>query len=528
MRPANRKGKGQHFVVTLTAATTTRDIPRGLAKHRSQLAACTLESDRLRERLARTKFSDVTRAQVQALMDAYRAEGHEPATLQNERAVIRGLFNHAANIWNWSEPTKNPAVDLELPPVNNERDRVMSADEQLRLDTAIQDCRNALIGPTLTLLTESAMRSSEPIVYARWCDVDWDEKLLKLTDSKNDKRDVPLSPKAIQALEELWRLNPGEPQDAIVRISYESLKAAWGRACDRAGVDGLRLQDLRHTAATRMALKTGNVFLVQRLTGHKTLSQVARYVNVKAADVVAVMHAPEPASVAPKAPLQFVERVGEPSPGAGEGQRRGDWVSGGVGAEVVDRMPRRERGVVERTFLKSRRTSASQTDPQIDAGLTMLAAKRTGQAGVVRPRRARSMCDVPQQVLRPSLHSGAPGLLRAKRTGHPCRDGGFCPVDELAHPHWRGERALLDHAFDGASGNVEASDEVGLLEENGCSGERHAVACRTEWVKLCVARSFIPAGRRAEVLVIGCQSMTSTPIRFAIAPGGLFRVSGVS
>ena len=42
-----------------------------------------------------------------------------------------------------------------------------------------------------------------------------------------------------------------------------------------------------------MALKTANIFLVQALTGHKTLQMVERYVNVKAADAVKVLHAPD-------------------------------------------------------------------------------------------------------------------------------------------------------------------------------------------------------------------------------------------
>jgi integrase len=35
-------------------------------------------------------------------------------------------------------------------------------------------------------------------------------------------------------------------------------------------IKNLTLHDNRRTAATRMALKTGNAFLVQALTGHKT------------------------------------------------------------------------------------------------------------------------------------------------------------------------------------------------------------------------------------------------------------------
>ena len=47
-------------------------------------------------------------------------------------------------------------------------------------------------------------------------------------------------------------------------------------ACERAGIKDLKIHDLRHTAATRMALKTGNVFLVKALTGHKTMEMLNR------------------------------------------------------------------------------------------------------------------------------------------------------------------------------------------------------------------------------------------------------------
>ena len=140
------------------------------------------------------------------------------------------------------------------------------------------------------------MRASEPLERARWGDVDWDNKVLHLRDAKAGKRDVPLSPVAIEVLKGLRGDAESNPKERIVRISYEALKAPWERACQRAGIENLHLHDLRHTAATRMALRIGNMYLVKALTGHKTDSQVARYVNVKASDVVAVMHADAPST----------------------------------------------------------------------------------------------------------------------------------------------------------------------------------------------------------------------------------------
>lgn len=306
--------RGQLFDVTLGEAVPERRVPRSLATHRRALAQQTREADRLQGVIARMRMADLQPYHVQAFLSALRAAGRSPATLQLERSVLRVLFNHAKNVWRWAEPALNPAVGIRLPAVNNQRDRVMSAEEEQRLDEAIAECRNGLVGPAITLLTETAMRSSEPLQRATWSDIDWERKLIRLKDSKSDQRDVPLSPRALEALRALKALSPCGPSDPVVAITYEALKAAWRRACERAGVSELKLHDLRHTSATRMALRTGNVFLVKALTGHKTMSQVERYVNVKADDVVRVMHAESPdapaVALSPPTPVAATDASG--------------------------------------------------------------------------------------------------------------------------------------------------------------------------------------------------------------------------
>ncbi|MDN3918737.1 tyrosine-type recombinase/integrase [Roseateles violae] len=280
------EGKGPLFLVELEPALPQRDIPKGLGKHRGKLACATAKSDTQRALIARMPMADVRRHHMQDLVDALRADARSASTTHLERAFVRTLFYYANEVWNWNEPSENPATGLRMPELRNERDRVMSMEEQQRLDEAIQDCRNKLVGPTLALLRATAMRASEPLEHARWRDVDWQRKVLTLTDGKTGKRDVPLLPEALEALKELQALGPCEPDDKLVCVSYEALKAAWQRACTRAGIDDLRVHDLRHTAATRLALESGNVFLVKALTGHKDDKMVQRYVNVKADDVV--------------------------------------------------------------------------------------------------------------------------------------------------------------------------------------------------------------------------------------------------
>ena len=61
---------------------------------------------------------------------------------------------------------------------------------------------------------------------------------------------------------------------------YADIKTAWQSALLRAGISGLRFQDLRHTAATRMIKKGARITAVQKLLGHADLSTTSRYLHV--------------------------------------------------------------------------------------------------------------------------------------------------------------------------------------------------------------------------------------------------------
>jgi integrase len=300
----DEKPPAVYFTVTLEPFTGERVIPNGLHAHRRAQMTKIANARKHRAVLARTKMTAIHRANIQAYMDALRDEGASPATMRLEQALWRRLFYYAFSVWAWASLKENPATLLTMPAVDNERKRMMSYTEQELLDAALLDCRNKLVAPVLTLLRETAMRASEPLEHARWGDVDWTRRVLRLTDAKAGKRDVPLSPAAIQVLRDL---GPGEPDEPIVKISYDALKKAMERACERAGIKNLKLHDMRRTAATRLALKTGNLFLVKSLTGHKTNEMAARYLQVGADDVVAFMHSQQESLSTATVALEFAK-----------------------------------------------------------------------------------------------------------------------------------------------------------------------------------------------------------------------------
>lgn len=284
-----------HFDVKLLPRDTQRRVPPGLGPRRKELLSRTCGSDRVRQVLSQTTVSKITRGDIQKLMDALASEKLAASTIALERAVLRSFFNYVRKRWAWAQPAENPATDLDLPKIDNARDRVMSLQEQTLLDGAFDGARNDVLRHVVVLLRETAMRASEPLLHATWAGVDWERNVLQLSDGKDGKRDVPLSPAALDALK---ALGPREPEQRIVELTYEALKAGFKRNCKRAKIKNLHLHDLRHTAATRLGLETGNVFLVKALTGHKTDEMVSRYVNVKADDVVAYLHRKKEASPA--------------------------------------------------------------------------------------------------------------------------------------------------------------------------------------------------------------------------------------
>ena len=291
------RGEAVLWTVESVPTRAPRKIPRSLYAHRQALADKKALSDGQRKTLALLPVANVHPHDIQRLIDAMTQDGYRAASVGLERALLRQLFAHAKRNWSWPEPRSNPAQGLKMPKVDNARDRVLSNKEWSAISHALMTCSNRYVAPTLAMLLETAMRSSETLVTARWVDWDRARDILRLTDAKAGPRDVPLSPRAIAVLKQVEKIaqeeggRPVEPGARIFPISYEALKAAWYRACQRAGIEGIRLHDLRHTSATRFALEyNGNLPVLKIITGHKTHSQLMRYINIKSHDVARLMH----------------------------------------------------------------------------------------------------------------------------------------------------------------------------------------------------------------------------------------------
>ncbi|MCR6667794.1 MAG: site-specific integrase [Methyloversatilis sp.] len=303
-RECRDESSGPFFEVRYVPSVE-QPIPPGLHAHRESLSEKAQHTRQAIRRLAALSMAQVTPRDVQDLIDARLRDGFKAATAKQEQSQLLSLFEHAIRVWQWHGLSGNPASEtgLRMPPIDNAREETLTQGEYERLIAHInadpKHVRNRFVLPSLNFLLETAMRSGEAFETILWRDLDRERKILFLTDAKELSRTVPLSPGAMQAIEDIERLCrerglPMGDDDPLIPITHAAMSKAWNRWCKGAGVENVTLHDLRHTAATRYAKELGgDVNVLSVITGHKTLSQLGRYVNQRAEDVARALHGEE-------------------------------------------------------------------------------------------------------------------------------------------------------------------------------------------------------------------------------------------
>lgn len=244
------------------------DYARPYKKPRSAKNDETLWSMHLLPEIGSKAVKEVTKEHVQKLHAKMRAH---PSNANRMLALVSKAWNLAIE-WKWA--TVNPAKGTEKFP-ERMRGRILTPTEVQRLNTCLNDERSD-IKRLLKLLLLTGCRVSE-IRDAKVEWIDWERRLLMLPDSKVGQRHVALPRQAMPLLEEVkgqeW-ICPGQRGKPTSNVWSH-----WRRIRKRAGLDGVRIHDIRHTVGS-MSHKAG---LSQReiaaLLGHKQLSTTERYLH---------------------------------------------------------------------------------------------------------------------------------------------------------------------------------------------------------------------------------------------------------
>jgi integrase len=132
----------------------------------------------------------------------------------------------------------------------------------------------------LRLLMFTGARLRE-ILHLRWNEVDLERGLLLLPDSKTGKKTVVLSAPALQVLNNLPRIGAyviaGDTAGTPEEKPRSDLKRPWAAVREYAGLDDVRLHDLRHLFASTGVGGGLDLFVVGKLLGHAQASTTQRY-----------------------------------------------------------------------------------------------------------------------------------------------------------------------------------------------------------------------------------------------------------
>ena len=231
--------------------------------------------------LGTLRLGEITPDRVAALH--YRLR--ETPTMANQVIDLLSRLFHMARKSGDPPVGGNPCRFIKKYPKRS-CERFLSEQEFLRLGTVLKQLEtdgkvSTSAAAAIRLLMLTGCRRNE-IVTLRWQDVDFEHDELRLRDAKTGARAVPLSPTARQVLTALPR-QPGNPWVISGRAPgtrLGNLNASWGIVRKNAGLEDVRVHDLRHSFASRALSLGESLPMIGKLLGHSKLETTARYAHL--------------------------------------------------------------------------------------------------------------------------------------------------------------------------------------------------------------------------------------------------------
>jgi len=249
--------------------------------------------------LGRKHLAGLTRADVERFQRNV-TEGRTAAdekTGPHGRAIVKGGPVTAARTTAVLAAILSFAVERGLRPDNPAQgvkrnkgrkiERFLSTQELARLGEALAEAESLPGNPrmiaAIRLLLLTGCRKNE-ILGLRWDWVDMERGVLRLPDSKTGAKVVPLGAPALAILACLPR-HEGSPwvlPAARGNGHLVGLQRAWRKIAKAAGLDDVRLHDLRHGFASVAVAAGSSLYILGKVLGHTQARTTERYAHLDA------------------------------------------------------------------------------------------------------------------------------------------------------------------------------------------------------------------------------------------------------
>ncbi|MDA8978751.1 site-specific integrase [bacterium] len=219
---------------------------------------------------------------------AFRLETIAESTLQAQMYYLKQA------VTNSRIKTELPVVDMAIDELKKKKLIMGSKRRDRRLEPgeyeALMDqAAGHWISAAIDLAVESAMRQGE-IHALKWSDINESKGVIRLM--RKDKhaktgqsaQQIPLLKGVREALLRSQNVF-GQGPNLIPVERAASISDKFAKMTKKLGIDDLRFHDLRHEAISRLFEKGMRVEQVRVVSGHRTLDQLSRYVNLRPADL---------------------------------------------------------------------------------------------------------------------------------------------------------------------------------------------------------------------------------------------------
>lgn len=294
--------EGRHFK---TSAAKRRTLEEAIKRYQEEILPRKPKSQKHQTRqlnwwskkIGYLSLADVTTSVISEyrskLADERNLSGKKksPATVNRYMAALSHLLSIAHKEWEWIH--ENPCSRLSKLPEPRGRVRFLDEREREALLLACRESQSKHLYPIVVLALSTGARQGE-IMSLTWEQVDLEAGRIVLHETKNnDRRVLPLTGHALDVLKE-WscvrhfsssllfpnKRNPNVPID---------IRSPWYTAMKRADIQDFRFHDLRHSAASYLAMNGATLAEIAEVLGHKTLQMVKRYAHLSEAHTSSVV-----------------------------------------------------------------------------------------------------------------------------------------------------------------------------------------------------------------------------------------------
>lgn len=201
-----------------------------------------------------------------------------PATANRYLAALSHALSVASKEWEWIEANPLKRVRRKVEPRG--RVRFLSDAERKRVLEACKASDEKTLFPITAIAIASGPRQGEILALRYPEHVDLVKRRLLIARSKNgESRTVPIAPFVVDALREYLKGRGAEP-GLLFPIRGDVLHKPWREALAAAKVEDFRFHDLRHTAASYLAMNGATLMELMHVLGHKTMQMVKRYAHL--------------------------------------------------------------------------------------------------------------------------------------------------------------------------------------------------------------------------------------------------------